>query len=227
MKKSTRVGPYTLLTPLSAGGHVWLASVDEGRRRVVLKLARTQAQRAALLHEADLSASVDHPNIARMLECAEAGDVLWLASGHVAGPHAPLTLANFRQLLLALVHVHAHGVLHGSLGPDHLLLDEDGNLRLAGFARAQRAADNDVLDVQADLHAAAAVLYLILTGKPPVPGAPPAPPSLVAAGLGTSFDSLMARLLAPDSSARHTSAFEVLRDFDAACKRGVRTAPQA
>jgi serine/threonine protein kinase len=205
MKKPESVGPYTLLSPLGEGaaGHVWLASAGDGQRRLVLKLARAgnRAQRARLLNEVHIAGGFDHPNIVRMYECGEANGVLWMATGHVAGPQLPLTLANFRQLLLALVHVHAHGVVHGAIEAAHLLLDGDANLRLAGFADARREGS-----VQDDLRAAGEVLSLILTEAP-------------AAG----FEPLIARLRAPDAAARHGSAFEVLRDFDAACPRGVRT----
>jgi serine/threonine protein kinase len=205
MKKPECVGPYTLLSPLGEGapGHVWLASMGDGRRRLVLKLARAgnKAERARLLHEVHIAGAFDHPNIVRMHECGEAKGVLWMASAHVAGPQLPLTLANFRQLLLALVHVHAHGVVHGAIETAHLLLDEDANLRLAGFADARREGA-----VQDDLRAAGEVLLLILASAP-----------------ATGFDPLIARLRSPDAADRHVSAFEVLRDFDAACPRGART----
>jgi serine/threonine protein kinase len=201
MKKPECVGPYTLLSPLGEGAHVWLASMGDGRR-LVLKLARAgnKTGRARLLHEVHIAGAFDHPNIVRMYECGEAQGVLWMATGHVAGPSVPLTLANFRQLLLALVHVHAHGVVHGAIAPAHLLLDEDANLRLAGFADARREGA-----VQDDLRAAGEVLLLIVAGKP------------------DGFAPLIAKLRSPDAAARHISAFDVLRDFDAACPRGVRS----
>jgi serine/threonine protein kinase len=207
MKKPACVGPYTLLSPLGAGapGHVWLAGMGD-TRLLVLKLARAgnAPQRTRLLHEVHIAGAFDHPHIVRMHECGEAQGVLWMATGHVAGPQVPLTLANFRQLLLALVHVHAHGVVHGAIEPAHLLLDENANLRLAGFADARRDGA-----VQDDLLAAGAVLSLILAARPLD---------------GPGFEALIAKLLAPDAAARHASAFDVLRDFDAARPRGVRPA---
>jgi serine/threonine protein kinase len=203
MKKPECVGPYTLLSPLGEGapGHVWLASMGDGRR-LVLKLARAgnAGERARLLHEVHIAGSFDHPNIVRMYECGEAKGVLWMASAHVPGPSVPLTLANFRQLLLALVHVHAHGVVHGAIAPAHLLLDADANLRLAGFADARREGA-----VQDDLRAAGEVLLLIVTGK------------------SDGFEALIAKLRSLDAAVRHISAFDVLRDFDAACPRGARS----
>ncbi len=261
MKTPKCVGPYTLLSPLGERAcDVWLASMGNGTDRVALKLARAGdfARRARLLHEVGIAGSFDHPHIVRMYECGEADGVVWMASGYVPGPQVALTLANFRQLLLALVHVHAYGVVHAEITPDKLLLDQHGNARLAGFGNARRdtagpisprfftqfmppeQARGEELDSRADLYSAGAVLYYILTGRPPFEGEarragkhavgatvrPDAlpPPSAVVRGLGGSFDKLVATALAFDKTDRYASAFVMLKEFDVACGRGVRTA---
>lgn len=258
MKKSQRIGPYTLISPL--GGHrpghsgvrSWLAYAGETGTRLVLKLAEPDDEvgRARLMHEVDLAAGFDHPNIVRIFECAEARRILWIAMAWVPGPHAPLKLANFRQLLLALVHVHANQVVHAALSPRHLLLDEEGDLKLVNFSQARRMVDGGMpargelawmppeqlrgqaLDARSDVFSAGAVLYHILCGRAPFEGgaamempqladAGPAPPSQLAPGLGDSFDALVRTALAREPSERFASAFEFLGAFDAACKRGV------
>ncbi|UUZ49110.1 serine/threonine protein kinase [Massilia sp. B-10] len=259
MKKPERLGPYTLIAPLGdqARARTWLA---RGRRRRAAPESGAQAgprkgqgRPARILHELDIAAVFDHPNIVRIHECAEANGVLWLASGYVPGPHEPLKLLNFRQLLLALVHVHANDVIHADLSCANMLLDEEGDLRLSNFASARRAGEpgraatgnlefmspeqlrGEPIDVRSDLFSAGAVLYQILTGKAPFAGSTLAampqltgdsqpPPSSVSPGLGTSFDELISRALARDKAARFSGAFEMLSAFDAACKRGVRTA---
>ncbi|SHG97364.1 serine/threonine protein kinase [Massilia sp. CF038] len=257
MKKPERVGPYTLISLLGdrARSRTWLASAGEGptREQVALKLARPKEIliRARILHAVQLAAGFNHPNIVRMYECAEADGVLWLASGYVHGQGHRLTLANFRQLLLALVHVHANGVIHADLRSENLLLDEEGDLHLANFTHARRQGEpgmppqsalgnmapeqlrGEPLDVRADLFAAGAVLYQILTGAAPFEGraatsmpqlrdASQAAPSAVSPGLGSSFDALISQALARDRAQRFGSAFEFLSAFDSACKRGVR-----
>lgn len=259
MKTPERLGPYTLIAPLGdqARARTWLARAGEGEppQKVALKLGREKDRegRARILHELDIAAVFDHPNIVRIHECAEANGVLWLASGYVPGPHEPLKLLNFRQLLLALVHVHANDVIHADLNCATMLLDEEGDLRLSNFASARRAGEpgraatgnlafmspeqlrGEPIDVRSDLFSAGAVLYQILTGKAPFTGSTLAtmpqltgdcqpPPSSVSPGLGTSFDALISRALARDKAARFSGAFEMLSAFDAACKRGVRTA---
>lgn len=256
MKKPERIGPYILIKPLGEGAHrhVWLASAGEDGPLLALKLAREDetARRERLLHEVDIAAIFNHPNIVRIHECAESKGILWLAMGYVPGPHGALTLANFRQLLLALVHVHAHGVIHADIKMAALLLDEDGDLKLADFASARREGQGpapalgaqqfmppeqlrgQALDYRADLFSAGAVLYEILTGHRPFDGSAlevmkqvvnqdqPAP-SVLAPGLGDSFDAVVRRALARDRGDRYGSAFEFLSEFDAACRRGVRT----
>lgn len=203
MKKPERIGPYTLLKRLGAGygSRVWLAQAGSGPERVALKLARDgdDAARACIMHEVDLAAGFNHPNIVRMYECGESRGITWIAMEYAAGPHEPLTLANFRQLLLALVHVHANGVVHADIELSNLLLDESGDLKLANFGLARRCdqgaaaqgtahgSPHDAphgsphfmapeqlraqpLDARADLFSAGVVLYHILTGKLPFEG---------------------------------------------------------
>lgn len=242
MQPSDRLGPYTLLNPLGDDGKTWLARA--GTRQVALKIAAAgdAAGRALLLHEVEIAGQFDHPNIARIEEAAEASGITWLALGLRGVPAGTLTLAGFRQLLLALLHVHGNAVVHGDLRPANIFVAEEGELMLANFGYARRIGQaasqeggrsryaapeqllGDVLDARADLYSAGAMLYQVLTGRMhAVTG--DAAPSVVSPGLGTSFDAVAARALAPDKAGRFGSAFEFLLAFDGACQRGVRTAP--
>lgn len=255
MRKRERIGPYTLIRRLGSngGGRVWLANAGTGTEKIALKIARDgdEAARVGIMHEVDNAVSFDHPNIVRMYECGASRGITWIAMEFVPGPHQALTLANFRQLLLALVHVHSNGVVHADIKHSNLLLDESGDLKLANFGLARRAGQGatpvqsasqymspeqlrgQALDLRADLFSAGVVLYQILTGNRPFEGtafevmqpalqeSQPAP-SQVAPGLGTSFDELVRRALARDRSDRFANAFEFLGAFDAACRRGLR-----
>ncbi|MES2318444.1 MAG: serine/threonine-protein kinase [Pseudomonadota bacterium] len=255
MKKPEQIGPYFLLSPLGdpARGNLWLARAGAGGDKVALKLARAgdDAGRQRLLHECELAIHFNHPNIVRIHECGGAKGVTWIAMGYIGGPPGALTLANFRQLLLALVHVHGNGVVHADIRRANLLLDVYGDLHLAGFGLARRHGQvptaglgtphvqspellrKQPIDTRTDIFTAGVMLYEVLTGKPPFQGSAmetmrqiqhehQALPSTVAPGLGTSFDEVVRRALARDRDQRYGSVFEFLSEFDAACRRGVR-----
>lgn len=95
----------------------------------------------------ELPALPRHPNIVRVIK--RSGDAESWAEvralcgggemydrvaeeGSLTMPHA-MTL--FAQLASAVAHCHAHGVAHGQLRAEHVLLDEDGQIQLIGFGR--------------------------------------------------------------------------------------------
>lgn len=244
MNPNDRIGPYTLQSPLGdPARQAWLASAARGKSRVVLHLSRAgdKARRSLLMHAVKLAGHFDHPNIVRMHECGEVHELIWVASAYVGGEGA-LSLTNFRQLLLALLHVHGNDVVHGDIRPGNLLIESEGDLRLSDFRHARKVGQaasqeggrspyaspeqhlGDVLDTRADIYAAGAVLYELLTRKRHV-GAAPVAPSVLAPALGSSFDAVIARALAPEKAGRFAHVFEFLAAYDAACQRGLRSAP--
>jgi serine/threonine protein kinase len=101
------------------------------------------------------------------------------------GPTGPLAaLAIFSGTLLGLAAAHAKDVVHGTLRPAEILVDDDGNCRLTdfGLARAGTEAQTSpgyaapelwegaTAGVPADLYAATAIFFECLTGHPPFGG---------------------------------------------------------
>jgi WD40 repeat protein/tRNA A-37 threonylcarbamoyl transferase component Bud32 len=150
-------GPYRVQSLLGNGGmgSVWLAERIDGlfTRQVALKLVhpalmgRVMTERVA--REREILASLNHPNIARLLDAGFAEDGQpYLALEYVAG--TPITtycdehrltirerLELFRQVLSAAQYAHAHLVIHRDLKPSNILVTEDGQIHLLDFGIAK------------------------------------------------------------------------------------------
>jgi len=109
-----------------------------------------------------------------------------LAGYLAAGPVAPVQAVELaRGVLNGLVHAHGAGILHCDLKPANVLLDQDLQPRLCDFGQsrlseeerpalgtlfymAPEQADLKALpDVRWDVYAFGAILYHMLTGRPP------------------------------------------------------------
>jgi len=153
---------YTLESLLGRGGmgSVYLATHERLGRRVALKviaaeLAHDEDFRARFLREAQLAASLDHPNVIPVYDAGEAEGVLFLAMRYVAGSslhellleHGPLpveeTVRITEQVAGALDAAHAAGLVHRDVKPANVLLSEpDGHVYLCDFGIAKRLSSD-------------------------------------------------------------------------------------
>src|SRR6202453_3889409 len=151
------VGPYERIRLLGAGGmaEVWLARRADGafKRDVALKLPLLTRRRKDLeqrfVHERDILASLEHPNIARFYDAGVDADGLpYLSMEYVKGQTlmgwcdtralgVEQRLALFLQVLDAVEYAHEKHVIHRDLKPSNIFVTESGQVRLLDFGVAK------------------------------------------------------------------------------------------
>jgi serine/threonine-protein kinase len=159
-----------------------------------------------------------------------------------AGPQPPaLVLSILRQLLDALGYIHGAGIVHRDVKPANLMIMQDGRVKLADFGVARIEALGAThggmigtpaymsaeqfagrpADHRADLFAAGAILFELLTGLKAFPATALGELAQmvtegrhlrlaeVAPGLPRPLDALLDRALAADPARRFASAAEL------------------
>jgi tetratricopeptide (TPR) repeat protein len=159
-----RLGGWTLLRPLGAGGagQVWAARDDAGRE-VALKVFAADLTDATELRriarEAAALEALDHPHVVRFVGAGEDDGRRWLAMSWIDGRDVEALVAGWahspppdrgaqaerilRGLCAALSAVHAAGLLHRDVKPANVLVDARGEAHLTDFGIA-RATDSGV-----------------------------------------------------------------------------------
>ncbi len=159
---------------------------------------------------------------------------------HLIHSRAPLPLERKLQLVdelaAGLEHAHRKGVVHRDIKPANLMIDEDGVLRILDFGIARHGTTGaitqagqvigtynymapeqlagEVVDGRADLFAAGAVFYELLSYRRAFPGEPPAilrrifidnpePLEQVCAGLSPEIIAIVNRCLAKQPNERY------------------------
>ncbi len=152
-----RLGPYEILSALGAGGmgEVYRARDTKLGRDVALKVLPTDfaldADRLARFkREAQVLASLNHPNIAAIHGFEDSGEthalVLELVEGEtlaerIARGAIPLdeALPIARQICDALEAAHEHSIIHRDLKPANIKVRPDGTVKVLDFGLAKLA----------------------------------------------------------------------------------------
>src|SRR6516164_385940 len=153
-------GRYRLVALLGRGGmgEVYRADDLTLDQPVALKflpdgVAETDARVAQFHNELRVARQVSHKNVCRLYDLGEADGRRFLTMEYVDGEDLASLLRRIgrvpqdkavdiaRQLCAGLAAAHERGVLHRDLKPANIMIDGDGNVRIADFGLAVTAAD--------------------------------------------------------------------------------------
>ena len=179
-----RVAHFDLLRVLARDAHAttWLAHDQRLDRDVVIKLLAASPQApgmAGWLQGARALSRLMHPHIVPVLEANQADGAdgcAYLVFEHVQGttlaractqrPPWPLreAVGVVLQVLDALSAAHAQDIVHGDLTGDHVLLGDDGHVRVTDFAHAAGGVPGGPRPAPAQDMAASARLLVDMLG---------------------------------------------------------------
>ena len=171
-RSQLRIGSYILQDRLHRDelGDRFLAIHQQLDRKVELQLLPTKlAQQsngvARFLDKAQRAAKLDHPNIIHVYDIDQASGQYYLVTENIHGVplgqqkngalrSVHLIVENINGLSEAVGYAHQNGVIHGSIGPDNIVLGHDGILRLRNIALATAArmlkSDQNSVELQPD-----------------------------------------------------------------------------
>ncbi|MDO8677101.1 MAG: serine/threonine-protein kinase, partial [Acidobacteriota bacterium] len=149
------IGPYNILSKLGEGGmgEVYRARDTKLNRDVAIKVllpavANDPDRLARFSREAQVLASLNHPNIAHIHGLEESGGVTALVLELVEGEDLAQRIARgpipldealpiARQIAEALEAAHDHGIIHRDLKPANIKLRADGTVKVLDFGLAK------------------------------------------------------------------------------------------
>ena len=164
LQLGTRFGPYEVQSAIGAGGmgEVYRATDTNLKRAVAIKvlpeaLAFDAERLMRFRREAEVLASLNHPNIAAIYGLEDAGGVMALAMEFVEGvdlaeriSHGAMpideALPIAAQIADALAAAHEQGIIHRDLKPANIKLRSDGTVKVLdfGLAKAQDPGQRDL-----------------------------------------------------------------------------------
>jgi predicted Ser/Thr protein kinase len=145
------VAHYQVLEKLGAGGmgEVYRARDTRLNRDVALKVlpeafARDAERMARFEREAQVLASLNHPNIAQLYGLEERALVMEYVPGETLRGPLPVdeVIPVARQIAEALEYAHEKGIVHRDLKPANIKITPDGKVKILDFGLAKALDDN-------------------------------------------------------------------------------------
>lgn len=207
-------GRYVIQEVVGTGGMavVYRAWDKKNNREVAIKVLRPEYEQdqefvRRFSREAEAAAKMSHENIVNLLDVGKDENMRYIVMEFVAG----VTLKEMIRregriptdtavrmairILAAVDHAHRNGIVHRDIKPQNILVDEQGNVKVADFGiarlKAQQTtriddgqnsalgsvhyfspeqASGEVADEKSDLYSVGVVIYEMLTGEVPFDG---------------------------------------------------------
>jgi len=134
-----RFGRASLCTDLSSGAKVVVKTLKKGVGTRQLNSFRREVEATRLL---------DHPNIIKYIDSFEDNENSCIVMEYLEGQSLEQLLSNgpvdelvgigiLYKLLLALSEIHSKKIVHKDIKPENILLETDGNVKLADYGIAK------------------------------------------------------------------------------------------
>src|SRR5215469_16234736 len=150
MSPQQTIAHYRITAKLGEGGmgEVWRATDTKLGREVAIKIlpaafADDTDRLARFQREAQVLASLNHPNIAHIYGVEERALVMELVEGEPLSGPLPIDLAlgYAQQIAGALEYAHEKGVIHRDLKPANVKVTTEGVVKLLDFGLAKAVED--------------------------------------------------------------------------------------
>lgn len=248
--KQVKIGEYVVTGKIGQGG---IAEIYRGRQESLNRDVAIKILSPELSNEPDIVrrfelesmviARLNHPNIVHVIDKGQAGNRCYFVMEYVDGTsmrevidsdkiNLKVKLEMIAQVCKALDYAHKNGVIHRDIKPANILIDRQGNPRVADFGIAQIVgrAETDMtaadvvmgtvaymspeqkisstnVDQTTDIYAIGIIIYEIVIGKKPLGRFKM--PSEVNPELNAAFDGIIEKCLADDPACRYQTAVEL------------------
>ena len=206
-------GRYRIEAIVGTGGMAFVyRALDELKQQTVaIKVLRPEYESdmefvRRFSREAEAAAKMSHENIVNLLDVGIDGDMRYIVMEFVDGMtlkemirtagsiHADVALRMTMRILAAVDHAHRNGIVHRDIKPQNILVDQEGQVKVADFGIARHKASQntqldpngsalgsvhylspeqargEVADEQSDLYSVGVCMYEMLTGVVPFDG---------------------------------------------------------
>jgi serine/threonine-protein kinase len=169
LEKERRLGPYTIVAPLGAGGRgeVYRALDRRLERHVALKVLPPQLSRepqalAWFEREAKVLAALSHPHILTIFDVGTEHDVSFVVTELLEGETLRTRIARqpiawresvgiARDIARGLAAAHSRGVVHRDLKPENVFIATGGLVKILDFGLARMEQPPEASDPSATI----------------------------------------------------------------------------